>query len=180
MVFETERLMLRRMTDDDLDAIHALRSDPDVMRHIREPQSRVEAANWISLVSSCWESQGIGFCSVILRTTGELAGWCGLWRLAETDEIEVGYAIDKRFWNQGLAAEAALRLLDYGFNELGLEEIVAVAREENAGSRRVMEKIGMNFDYVGRFYEAELVHYSITRREYLGSARTAGGDQANA
>lgn len=165
-MFETERLTIRKMEAGDIDAIHAMRSDADVMRFIREPQSRAEAANWITLVSSKWEKDGIGFCSLIERATGEHVGWCGLWRLSETNEIEVGYAIAKRFWRRGFAHEAADRLLQYGFEELELDQIVAVAREENDGSRAVMNKLGMKFDYIGRFYEAELVHYSILRREY--------------
>ncbi|MBK7705806.1 MAG: GNAT family N-acetyltransferase [Acidobacteria bacterium] len=170
-MLETERLTLRKMTDADLDAIYAMRSDADVMRYIREPQKRAEAANWIDLVSSRWESEGIGFCAMIIKETGEVAGWCGLWKLAESDEIEVGYAVAKRFWRRGYAVEAALRLLEYGFEVLGLEKIVAVAREQNLGSRRVMEKIGMEFDYIGHFYDSELVHYSITREEFFNNDR---------
>ncbi len=170
-MLETERLTLRRMADGDLDAIYAMRSDPDVMRYIREPQKRAETANWIELVSSRWDTDGIGFCAMTIKETGDFAGWCGLWRLAESEEIEVGYAVAKRFWRRGYAVEAALRLLEYGFDELGLEKIVAVAREQNLASRRVMEKIGMEFDYIGRFYETELVHYSITREEFFGDDR---------
>ncbi len=170
-MFETERLMIRRMDDRDLDDIFAMRSDADVMQYIRAPQNRLEAANWIKLVSSRWEPHGLGFCSVIEKTTNQFVGWCGLWRLSETNEVEVGYAIAKNQWFKGFASEAARRFLEYGFNELELDEIVAVAREENLGSRRVMEKLGMQFDYIGRFYEAELVHYSITRKEFLSDDR---------
>lgn len=170
-MFETERLIIRRMDDRDLGDIYAMRSDADVMQYIRAPQNRVEAANWIKLVSSKWEPHGLGFCSVINKATKEFVGWCGLWRLSETNEVEVGYATAKDHWRNGFALEAAQRFLRYGFEDLELDEIVAVAREENVGSRRVMEKLGMQFDYIVRFYEAELVHYSITRREFLNHDR---------
>ncbi len=172
-MLETERLILRKLNDDDLDAIYAMRSNIDVMRYIREPQKRSETAKWIELVSSRWESSGIGFCGVIVRETGEFAGWCGLWKLIETDEIEVGYAISPKFWRRGFASEAAEGFLRYGFSELGLKKIVAVAREENLGSRSVMEKIGMRFDYLGQFYDSELVHYTITREEFIGRDRVS-------
>ena len=65
-MLETERLILRPMTENDVDAVFALRKDAEIMRFIREPQkSRAEAANWVKLVSSRWESEKIGFCAVI-------------------------------------------------------------------------------------------------------------------
>jgi ribosomal-protein-alanine N-acetyltransferase len=145
-----------------------MRSDADLMRFIREPQTnRAEAENWVNLVSSRWETNEVGFCAVIEKSTGKFAGWCGLWRLKETDETEVGYALIKEFRGRGYAVEASKAFLIYGFETLKLKEIVAVARPENRASRRVMERLGMSYDYTGRFYERDLVHYSITREEFF-------------
>jgi ribosomal-protein-alanine N-acetyltransferase len=166
-MIETERLLLRKMNKNDIDSIFAMRSDTDVMRYIREPQNRQESANWIELVSSKWKTHKIGFCAVILKETNELIGWCGLWVLAETGEIEVGYAIMKKFWQQGFAYETAKAFLDYGFNQLNLPKIVAVGKPENTGSRKVMEKLGMKFDHIGKYYELDLVHYTITKDEFF-------------
>lgn len=167
-MLETNRLFLRRMNETDTDAVFAMRSDMDVMRFIRPVQTkRAEAQNWINLISSRWETEKIGFCALIEKSSKKFIGWCGLWRLIETDEIEVGYAVFKEFWGKGYAVEASEAFLNYGFNELNLEKIVAVANPENQNSRRVMEKIGMKYDYIGKFYERDLVHYSITRDEFL-------------
>ena len=167
-MFETKRLILRRFTETkaDLEAVFALRSDAEMMRYIREPQNRAESRNWLKLISSRWETEKIGFCAVIEKASKRIIGWCGLWRLLETGETEIGYAIAKEFWGKGYATEAAEKFLEYGFSELNLKKIVAVAREENTGSRRVMEKLGMEFDYIGEFYGRELVHYSITREKF--------------
>lgn len=165
-MFETERLILRKFEASDADAVFRLRSDPDTMRFIREPQNRDETRNWIEMVSKYWASERIGFCALIEKRTKTLAGWCGLWRLKETGETEIGYAVAKEFRGAGLATEAARRLLEYGFDVLRLERIVAVARPENAASRRVMEKLGMSYDYAGEFYGRELVHYSIAREKW--------------
>jgi ribosomal-protein-alanine N-acetyltransferase len=171
-MLETERLILRPFTKNDIEAVFAMRSDADLMRFIREPQiNRAEAENWIGLVSSRWETERIGFCAVIEKATGEFAGWCGLWRLKETDEMEVGYALRKEFRGRGFAVEASEAFLDYGFGQLNFKEIVAVARPENRASRRVMERIGMSYDYTGRFYERELVHYSITKEEFFNAKK---------
>ena len=168
-MFETERLILRLLDENDIEAIYAMRSDEDVMRFIREPQNRNESANWVELVSSRWEKEQIGFCAIIEKSSGEFTGWCGLWQLKETDELEIGYAVAKKFWGKGLATEAAIRFLSYGFEKLEPEKIVAVAQPENVASRRVMEKLGMSYDYTGKFYGRDLVHYSITKEEFLCS-----------
>lgn len=166
-MFETERLFLRRMDKDDVGAIFALRKDAEIMRFIREPQTRrEESENWVKLVSQQWDEAKIGFCLVIEKVSNKPIGWCGLWRLVETSEIEVGYAIARDHWGKGLATEAAEVVLHYGFTELQLEKIVAVARSENAGSRRVMQKLGMTYDYIGEFYGTDLVHYSITKEAW--------------
>lgn len=166
---ETERLLLRRFETGDLEAIYRMRSDAETMRFIREPQDRRESASWLKMISGLWDSDGIGFFAVVEKASRRVVGWCGLWRLKETGETEIGYAIDKAYWRRGLASEAAGAVLEYGFRELRLDKIVAVAVPENAGSRRVMEKLGMRCDYIGRFYERDLVHYTITREEFLGA-----------
>ena len=154
------------MTEADLEPVFAMRSDADVMRYIREPQKRGEALNWIKLVSSRWEGEKIGFCSVRLKEKNEFIGWCGLWQLKETGEIEVGYALFKDFWGQGFAVEASEPFLKYGFSQLDLPKIVACANPENKGSRRVMEKLGMTFDHIGTYYGRDLVHYTITKDDW--------------
>lgn len=169
---ETERLILRPMNCEDIESVYEMRRDKEIMRFIREPVTdQREAENWINLISSRWTKDRIGFCSLIEKESGKFAGWCGLWQLKESGEIEVGYAITKKFWGKGYASESAEAFLEYGFNELNLEKIVAVARPENAASRRVMEKIGMQFDYTGEFYGRDLVHYSITKKEFLTQRR---------
>lgn len=169
-MLETNRIFLRPMKREDVEPIFAMRSDTDIMRFIRVPAiKRSEAENWINLVSSRWADEKIGFCSLIEKQSGKFLGWCGLWRLQETGEIEVGYAIAKEFWRKGYAVEAAEALLKYGFEKLNLDKIVAVAFPENKASQRVMVKLGMNYDYIGEFYERDLVHYSITREEFFNA-----------
>lgn len=163
-MIETERLILRKFDEGDTDVVFALRSDTEMMRYIREPQNRQETVNWINLISSHWQDAKIGFCAVVEKQSDRVIGWCGLWRLKETGETEVGYAIDKNFQRRGYAREAAKAFLIYGFEVLNLDEIVAVARPENTASRRVMEKLGMKYDYTGEFYGRQLVHYSISKK----------------
>lgn len=165
-MLETERLILRLFDEKDVEEVYAMRRDPAIMRFIREPQNRAESANWVKLVSSRWLDEKIGFCAVIEKASGGFIGWCGIWKLKETGEFEIGYAIAEKFWGKGYAAEAARKILGYAFEKLKPEKIVAVAQPENQASRRVMEKIGMSFDYTGVFYGNKLVHYSISEERF--------------
>lgn len=170
-MFETERLILRRLDEDDAREIFAMRSDADVMRFIREPQKNTgESIDWIRLVSSRWETEKTGFCALVERRSGAFVGWCGVWRLEETGETEIGYAVARKFWGKGFATEAARRILRYAFDELAAEKVVAVARPENINSIRVMEKLGMRFVKTGKFYNQTLAQYAIDSRDFPNAA----------
>ena len=134
-------------------------------------KNRAEAKSWIEMISSRWAADKIGFCAVIEKQSQRFAGWCGLWRLKETGETEIGYALLPEFWGRGYAAEAARAFLRYAFDELGRERVVAVAHPDNAASRGVMERVGMRYDYTGKFYGGDLVHYTITRAEHAALSK---------
>ena len=171
-MLETDRLILRPLDEKDIDVIYAMRCDADVMRFIREPQNRNESADWLELVSSRWKTEQIGFCAMLEKTSGRFLGWCGIWRLKETGELEIGYATAKEFWKKGYATEAAIKFLDYAFEKIQPEKIVAVAQPENTASRRVMEKLGMSFIKTDIFYNQTLVQYAITKEEYARNRKT--------
>jgi ribosomal-protein-alanine N-acetyltransferase len=167
-MIETDRLFLRKLQDYDIDEIFKMRSDKEIMRFIREPQTeRDESLAWIEMISGKWDTEKIGFCGVIEKETKSFVGWCGLWRLKETNEIEVGYAINKDFWGKGYATEAARGCLEYGFTDLNLAKIVAVAFPENEPSQNVMKRLGMKYIGIGKFYDNDLVQYEITKEEFL-------------
>src|SRR5207253_11071343 len=122
-MIETERLVLRRFTLDDLDELVALRSDPEVMRYIGN-QSREKIEQRLRYYIAHYEPHGFGMWGVVHKDRGALVGWCGLIFLDETPEVEVGYGITKSYWGQGLMTEAARASLRYGFERAGLERIV--------------------------------------------------------
>ena len=174
-MFETEHLILRRFTDDDADAIFAMRADADFMRFIKQPDTRAESLAWVRMVSRYWETENFGFWAVVEKAAGETIGWSGSWILQETWETEIGFAIARKFWGRGFATEAARVALDYGFENRKAERVVAVAKPENAASRRVMEKLGMRLERQRFFksYDLELVYYSLEREKYARNPKTA-------
>ena len=96
-----------------------------------------------------------------VAATREVIGHCGLQRLEDGDEVEVGYYLGRSAWGQGYATEAARASLAYGFDECGLSSIVAVVRHENAASRHVLEKLGMRAERDGVFYGADATLFRL-------------------
>ncbi|HKS28463.1 MAG TPA: GNAT family N-acetyltransferase [Pyrinomonadaceae bacterium] len=164
-MLETERLVLRRFTPDDLDELVALRSDPEVRRYLGD-QSRERVEQRLQYYISHYEPHGFGMWAVLLKETGQMIGWCGLMFLDETPEVEVGYGVARDYWGKGLMTEAAHACLRYGFERVGLERIVAVAMPENHASRRIMEKLGMRYEKIVHHYGHDLVYYAIGRDEF--------------
>jgi ribosomal-protein-alanine N-acetyltransferase len=165
---ETDRLIMRQIVHDDLEALASMNADPDVMRYIGDgsPQSLEQTQVRINAIINHWDEHGFGLCAVLDRTTSDFAGFCGLMHLDDTSEIEVGYRFAKRFWGMGLATEAAKASLECGFEALGIDRIVAVVHPGNLASQRVVEKLGLVYIRDARFYNSDLRYYAITRAQY--------------
>jgi len=165
---DTPRLRFRRFTPDDLHALAAIRSDPDVMKYVgpgrAESIDQVQAK--LEKVNAHWDLHAFGYWALIDRASGNLAGWCGLSYLEDTEDIEIGYGLAKAYWGKGLATEAAAAVMKYGFVQLRLDRIVAVAYPENIPSQVIMKKLGMKYVKTARFIGGEWVYYVIDREEY--------------
>jgi RimJ/RimL family protein N-acetyltransferase len=167
-IIETERLNLRRFAQDDIDRLAEILGDPVVMRYMPgdEPWPREWAERELRNLIEHWGRHGYGRWAVVDREDDRMIGWCGLAFLPELNETEVAYLLDKDYWNRGYATEAARISLRYGFEEAGLDQIIALAFPENAASIRVMEKIGMRYEKMTHVWRLDLVHYEITRDMY--------------
>ena len=185
---ETDRLLLRMFSLADLEDLARIYADPDVMRYLSgHPLTREESAGWLKYFISGWEQYGFGWWALVLKNSTELIGHCGLQFIHVTPEVEVTYGLAKEYWRKGLASEAARACLRYGFEELKLHRIYALADPGNTGSHRVMERVGMRYDkteyYKDDLYEGDLIYYAISRAEYRGddspySLRSASGDES--
>ncbi|MEG4232322.1 GNAT family N-acetyltransferase [Microcoleus sp. Pol11C3] len=154
---ETARLYLRQFTPEDLDDLYRIYSDSEVMKYLSEGvRNREETAADLFGIIADWEKNAFGLWAVVNKENNQLIGDGGLRFLAKTPEVEVSYVLAKAYWGKGLASEVAAASLQYGFEVLKLEKIVAVADTANRSSRRVMEKVGMryqhNLDHSDRVY----------------------------
>lgn len=165
---ETNRLLHRKFTPADLDRLIEMRSDPEVLKYLggQKMQNPEALEKRLRFYISCYEKR-LGMHAIIWKATGEMIGWSGLQPLEDSAEIEVAYGMIRRFWGQGIGLETARGWLEYGFGELGLARIVAVAVPENTGSWRIMEKLGMHYEKTAAHYSMECVFYAISKDEFL-------------
>jgi ribosomal-protein-alanine N-acetyltransferase len=158
-VLETPRLSLREFEFEDVDALAIVLSDPETMHYYPMSLDRSAVADWIQRNRTRYANDGYGLWAMILKSTCELIGDCGLVRQSVdgVDEIEIGYHVRRDLWGQGYASEATRACRDFGFANLEVDRLISLIRPENLASRRVAEKNGMTiWKEVTR---ANLLHY---------------------
>jgi ribosomal-protein-alanine N-acetyltransferase len=179
MYLETDRLVLRPYTMDDLFELHKIVSQKEVMKYLPEGvMTQKQTKKTLTWIIECYKENtqknikkfSVG---VFLKENKKLIGWCGLGPLEfDPSEIEIYYGLSKSHWGKGFATEAARALLDYGFRIIGLKKIVAIVMPQNNASKRVIEKMGLVYrkqiENLPAKYKAyqEDVYFSLTRDEY--------------
>ena len=145
MILETQRLILREMTQEDLPALRRILQDDETMVAYNGAFDEAETQAWLDRQLARYAQYGFGLWAVVLKQTGEMIGQCGLtmqpWRSDEV--LEVGYLFNRAFWHHGYATEAARGCMEYAFDRLGAKEICSIIRETNQPSRRVAERNGL-------------------------------------
>ena len=185
---ETERLVLRRFTADDVDNLVELDGDPDVMRYLNggkpTPREEIEQETLPWFMGYYTRSEGYGFWVAIEKDTGAFLGWFHFrpYDGSPADEPELGYRLRKEAWGKGYATEGSRALVQKGFLELGVRRVVAFTYGENTASRRVMEKAGLTLVRTFRMTPQQLeeilgvtdptifpgddVEYAVTKEEW--------------
>lgn len=147
-VLETERLVLRRLVSSDAAFILELLNEPSFLQNIGDKNVRNEA-DAIAYIqngpAASYERFGFGLNAVDLRETGETIGICGLLKRDTLPEPDIGFAFLPKFWLRGYAVESSKAVLNYAREQLKLTRILAITSQNNQGSIRVLEKIGMRF-----------------------------------
>lgn len=148
-ILETERLNLRQLSTGDAGFILELLNEPSFLRNIGDRGVRTvdDALQYIlkGPVES-YERHGFGLWLVELKESKAPIGICGLLKRDALPDVDIGYAFLPRFWSRGYAYESASAVKSYGMHVLGLKRLLAVTNRDNAGSIKVLEKIGLRFD----------------------------------
>lgn len=183
MILKTERLILRPWCEEDFEPFAKLKADPRVMEHFPTLLSIEESTALAKKFQKNIDERGWGFWAVSLIESKEFIGAIGLNAIDSSfpDHLalktEVGWKLAYDYWGKGYATEGAKACLQFGFETLNLDEIVAFTVAQNVRSRAVMEKLGMHRDQKGDFDHPKLeeghklrrhVLYTIQQTEFLG------------
>jgi ribosomal-protein-alanine N-acetyltransferase len=146
-VLHTERLFLRRWTDDDRAVFAGINADPEVMRYRLRTLTRHESDDLIDDIEACFDQNGFGLWAVERIEDGRLIGSIGL-EVASDDMpfrplVHIGWHLAVHAWHHGFATEGAAAVLDFAFDDVGLSELVAHTTDRNERSQAVMRRLGM-------------------------------------
>ena len=164
IVIETPKLIIRELVIEDAKYIYELDSSKEVMKYIAHTYEREFSLEFAKerveyQINRYKLEPGFGVWPVILKETNEFTGWICLHQLDESNHKEIGYRYLEKFWGKGIATEAAKAVMDYGFNVMKLNEIVAIAMEGNKVSRKILEGLGMINQGKEVFYKKNIVFY---------------------
>lgn len=168
---KTNRLRLRNWIDSDIPEFVEMNSDPKVMEYFPRMLSEEETIAMVDRINQQIAETGFGFWALEVKETNEFAGFVGLsiprFEADFTPCVEIGWRLAYKYWGNGYAEEAAKACLDYGFNKLGLKEIVSFTSVLNTRSMNVMKKIGMH--YIKEFEHPNVEIDHILRKHVLYS-----------
>jgi RimJ/RimL family protein N-acetyltransferase len=161
----TPRLHLREFVNEDFDDVYTYESDPEMVKYVAYgPYSLEECQRDLQWHVEHQQAtpRHVFHLALELAVKGCVIGWCGV-QFARRDhyEAEIGYALHRDFWGQGLMTEAARAVVQHSFSALGVQRVFAECRPENVGSIRVLEKLGMareghlrqNLSFKGRTWD---------------------------
>ena len=156
VVLDTDRLLLRRFDEGDVDVLYELCSRPEIIRYAQSvPLASLEEARAMlhSAPLHDYATRGYGRLACVWKDTGAVVGFSGVKHVASLDEDELGYRFLPEYWGRGLATEAGAAVVDYARSTLGLGRLVALIHPDNVGSARVVGKLGFTLerqvDYAG-------------------------------
>ena len=161
----TDRLVLRRWSDADREAFHALNVDPLVMESIGPVMNRADSDGFMDRIEQRFDEHGFGLWCVELA--GEAIGFTGFMAPWFRDGVEIGWRIRADHWGKGYATEAATECLRHGFDDLGFPEVISFTAAGNVRSRRVMEKLGLEYDPTEDFDHPSVPEGSPLRKHVL-------------
>lgn len=163
MIFETERLIVRQLQQDDFQDLAQILKNPQVMYAYEHTFSDEDVQIWLDRQRQRYQQYGFGLWALILKESGEMVGQAGLSMqpYKERDVLEIGYLLKEKFWHCGYASEAAAGCRDYAFQQLQADQVYSIIKVDNLPSIRVAERIGMKKEdtFITQYYNGDMLHF---------------------
>lgn len=174
-LLETERLILRKVTLEDIEDMHQYGSDEEVSKYVtwNTHATISDTKDFVEFVLTKYENKQVSPWGIEYKENGKFIGTIDfVWWQPNHKTAEIGYVISKEYWGKGLTTEVAKEIIKFGFEEMDLVRIQARCDVDNIGSARVMEKAGMSFEGIirkGIFVKGkhrDIKMYSILKEEF--------------
>lgn len=169
-LFETERLIARQLSLQDLPDLTEILSDPEVMKYsVRGVCDEDATRKFIDWCMGCYSSHGIGPWALLEKTSGDLIGFCGIGPelVGDVEEINLGYRLARRFWGRGFATESVNGVMSYAFDQKNCESVVVIIEPEHTASVRVTEKAGFGGYTIHEFHDRSVRLYRMTCKDWV-------------
>lgn len=169
-ILTTERLILRPFREEDAAALFALSQDPDVVRFVGDRRVPTLQESWRAVAGwlGHWTLRAYGQWAIEELSTGAFVGRAGIINPAEWPGPEVGYLLGKAWWGRGFATEAARAAMNWGFSEIGFDELISLIDPANAASIAVATRLGETLRDEIEVWGYRLRRYAITRQDWQG------------
>lgn len=162
VMFESERLLFRKIVKSDFYHLCSILQDKEVMYAWEHEFTDEEVKNWIDKNLNRYSNEGYSYFAVIEKYTYRFIGVIGplLEKIGVGEQIGIAYILNKRYWGKGFAVEGAKASMEYAFQHLGADKVIAQIRPNNLPSRKVAEKLGMTIEgeYMKQYKDKEMLH----------------------
>jgi [ribosomal protein S5]-alanine N-acetyltransferase len=171
IIFETDRLLLRRQVPGDLDELWEFHCNPENIRHYHDAPASIEEVREQLEWDLDWyqNNESLGTWAIIHKETGKLVGLCSLmpWTVDGVEEVEMAYILAEECRGQGLGTELSRGVIKYALENLKLPRIVSLIEPDNMLSRHVVEKAGMQFEKEGHDETGLVMLYAINKAGHV-------------
>lgn len=162
MILSTDRLILREITLNDYDDLCEILQDKKTMYAYEHAFSKEEVEQWLNNQLSRYKKYGFGLWAVVLKSTGKMIGNIGLTyqKFEDSDILEIGYLLNRNYWHNGYASEAAIACKNYAFNVLKADKVYSIIRDNNLSSQAVAKRNGMKIvgTQLKHYYNMDMPH----------------------
>jgi RimJ/RimL family protein N-acetyltransferase len=170
MILETERLLLRELQQTDYFALAEILQDEETMLAYEGAFTNEEVQQWLNRQQKRYQDDGFGLWAVILKETNKMIGQCGL-SLQDANGkqvLEIGYLLNRAYWHNGYASEAAIACKEYAFTKLNADEVFSIIRDMNIASQKVALRNGMVIveQFVKHYRGVDMPHYLFSVKRY--------------
>ncbi len=167
IILQTPRLTLRPLVAEDAEALYCIYQTADVLKYFPNPvpPPLEKVQRFITNDQAHWDIYEYGNWGIVPQGEKQIIGWAGLQFVSELHETEVGYLLAQPFWGKGLATEAALASLQFGFEQCEIDHLIGLVHPENLASQHVLKKCGMTYRETIQLWGIDLLKYRIDRNQ---------------